>query len=1276
MNFRLGHAVAFTAALVAFASVLFLGAVLYNYFAGQLRVEIQSRNELVARASSGEVAAALRLPAEVLRHVAAQVDRRDPIIYTEAQLDLQVQRNNFFEAILLLDRDGNSIGVGTPPALSTHKAELRNLSMAFQDFYTQVLNQEVTYWSRIISSPITGQPTLTVSYDSGDDILVGYLNLGWLEQIAQRLELGGTVDIRFIDSDGVLFRAPDAQRALQRLNVNNISLISAALGGSEGTGQIDYFGTSLLATVVSVPSTRWVLMVSQRQDEAFAPLKELLRITVMAALIAMLGGALMAFWLSRKGTNSIVKLSEEVRRIALGDYLFRPSGGGFKEAQALRQDVQSMAASISLREKELTDTRDELRRMNEELEERVRARTDELLASQAALRQSEQLQDLLESSPVAVGISRRSDGKILFANRRSAEIFGYTPEEMYERQIANNWVVESQRDALLAVFDAGGTVSDQEVRFKTSSGEFFWGLLTWYHLRMDNQDCILYWIYDISEMKQVESQLSKAREDAEMAVRAKADFLANMSHEIRTPMNAVIGLSHLLETTRLETRQKDYLSKMQSASAHLLNVINDILDYSKLDSGRMQMESIPFSIEDVLGKACDIVRLQAENKGLELLIAHDWEMPLEASGDPLRLGQILINLMTNAVKFTDRGQIVVSVALVQSQADVAEYRFTVADSGIGMTREQIGTVFSSFSQADSSMTRRFGGTGLGLAICTQLVERMGGSISVTSELGKGSEFSFTVQLEHLQADSVDPGITDDSSPSLSQLEPPPRLLLLDDSPVSSAIYRSILSQFGAEVIALRDHTKVSSEVRRAQSGAKPYDLLLVNCQRIESEGIECLRDLCRELDENQLAVVLMVGSKTQTEVLEDRAFDRIRRVLLNPVSPSALFVALSEALESNDFGGAAQAMPLAGFSEALEGLAGARALVVEDTHVNQQVVRELLQINGLVVKVCGNGREALDALHKEPFDIVLMDIQMPVMDGYEATREIRKNTDWDDIPVVAMTAHTLAGDRERCIEVGMNDHIGKPLDPDILYQTLKRWIKPTGCVASTLPLTPTADAGQQRTSLSSSLPDYLPGIDLSQALNRVAGNRELLLRLLSDFYLDYRDTVRDLMAMLSQGDSQQAARLVHTIKGAAGNLGGERVVQCAQRLLQRWGDKAAGEGDSSEDVTALVNALNEMFRGLSVLSSTSKDESGGEQAPMELDAEQALVVMEKLQPLLRQSSSRSNKVLNELRTALAGNFADQFAVLHQQVSNYEYELAAQTLADMMLQVQAWELHNG
>ncbi|RRJ84261.1 response regulator [Aestuariirhabdus litorea] len=1250
MNLRLSHAVAYTASLVAFASVLFLGAVLYNFFSNQLKQSIEERNELVARASGGEVAAALRLPSEVLRQVADQIDVRDPVIYSEAQMDLQVQRNGFFEAILLLDREGNSVAVGTQPSLSRYKNELRDLSMAFQDFYTQVLGGNTTYWSRIISSPITGQPSLTVSFDSGQEVLVGYLNLEWLEQIALRLELGGTVDIRFVDSDGVLFRAPDTERALQRLNVSNIPLIAQALDGQEGTDSVTYFGQSLLATVVNVPSTRWVLMVSQSEAEAFAPLEELLRITVMAALLALVVGGLIALWLSRRGTNSIVRLSQEVRRIADGDYLYKPASEGFIEARALSRDVQSMAASIAQRERELTDARDQLYQTNEQLEERVRARTEELLDSQAALRQSEQIKSLLESSPVAVGIYRRGNGQVLFANRRNAELFGMTVPEVYKHQVSDNWVHESQRQRLLARFDTGKDIADQEVQFKRRDGGHFWGLLTWYHLEMEGHKCILYWIYDITEMKRVEAELERARQDAEMAARAKSDFLANMSHEIRTPMSAVIGLSHLLENTQLDGRQKDYLTKMQNASDHLLSVINDILDYSKLESGLMKMESIPFRIDEVLDKACDIVRLQSEGKGLELVIAHDWGMPQDVVGDPLRLGQILINLLTNAVKFTERGQVIVSVALMGRESGRSEYRFKVSDSGMGMTQQQIGQVFSSFSQADTSTTRRFGGTGLGLAICSQLVERMGGSISVTSELGKGSEFTFSVQLASQEAN------TEGTDADAELLEGEPRVLLMDDSPVSSALFKSIISQFGAEVVSLKEPGKISPEIKRANSGANPYDLLLVDCRQLDNEGVGCLRELLGDMEETPIPVVLMSGSRVQPEILEDPSFIRIRQVLLKPVSPSTLFNALRETLRGTWSSRDKQAMPLAGFSQTLDGLAGARALVVEDTHVNQQVVRELLEINGLVVRVCGDGREALQALQEEPFDIVLMDIQMPVMDGYEATREIRKNPAWRTLPVVAMTAHTLAGDRERCLEAGMNDHIGKPLDPDRLYQTLKRWIEPQLQLGK---VTRPPKARQVEGEVE--LPDYLPGLDLDQALNRVGGNRALLLKLLLEFYRSYQRTGAELLERVDAGKQDEAARLVHTIKGAAGNLGGGRVVSCSEDLLRRWKNEGSSLEDTREEVTALVNAINEILRGLARIK-----EPAPETLPQgELRVDETLSLMRTLERQLQQSNSRARDTLSDIRRALGGHFAERFTLLQDQVDNYEYELAAKTLADMI-----------
>ncbi len=1242
---RFSHTVALISAFVALFSVLFLSAVLYNYFALELKSEIEVRNELVARSMSGQVSSELNLPVEVLSILADQVNVSDPVMNTEALLDRKIEKHSFFEAIFLLDREGNDAALGTLPELSMYKEELRNTSMVFQPFFTEVVGQEKLYWSQVISSPITGAPSLTLSMDTGNGVIVGYINLRWLEDIARGLEQSGKVDIRFIDSNGVLLRDPDQDKVWQRINVANIPIVQLALTGEERTGQFDYFGETMLGSTVSIPSTQWVLVVSQGYEQAIAPLSALLRIAIYSAIFSVTGGILLALFLSRTGTRSIVRLSGDVRRIASGDYLFKPAAGGYIETRDLSLDVQDLAASISQRETELKKAEEQLRKINEELEARVESRTAELLESQAALSHTEELLELLEASPIAVGIVRNKDGKIVFTNTRSAEMLGFSRDEMLKSGIDQSWLSSGEWARLQGIFQQKGAIDNEEFRFSTASGEELWGLLTWSHVELAGERCSLYWVYDVTGLKNIESALIEARVEAETATRAKSDFLANMSHEIRTPMTAVIGLNNLMELTKLDQRQQEYLEKIQNASAHLLSVINDILDFSKLDSGRMRLESLSFRIDEVLDKACDIVRLQAEKKGVDVLVCHDWDMPVDVFGDPVRLGQLLINLVNNAIKFTDRGSVIIEVEKISEANNHAKYQFSISDTGIGMDEQQQKEIFHSFSQADSSITRKFGGTGLGLAISKQLAEVMGGDITVSSKRGEGSVFQFQVQLE-ISADVV-------SQQKVKYLAHNYRVMLVDDNPVSNKILQRILLQFGAGVIAFDQHEFALQALLDGEQNNTPFQLLILDCHLLERKGIEFLRKLRSHAELLSLPVVLLVGSKSQPEILEGAIAATLNEILLKPVSPATLFNSVASAL------GEKPRLPRRLFSNTATGdflkdIAGARTLVVEDTHINQQIIRELLESNGLVVTLASNGQEALNELAQGSFDIVLMDIQMPVLDGYEATRRIRSNPEWADLPIIAMTAHTQESDIARCEQAGMNGHLAKPIDRELLFRMLGKWVDSVEVLA--------VNEKNNIVSDEEYLPEDMPGVDLTDALHRVSGNRSLLGKLLREFYLGYRDTGSKLQQLLANDNKSKAMQLLHMLKGAAGNLGVSQVSQYAERLMQGWDQEA----DKEELFARLLTAMNEVNRGLATYTEAYRSAYAC-QADTEnevigqFDASLSFSLLQDLDVLVKQRNSRARSLLDDLAVAFAGEYQAQFALLQDQVTNYDYNMAGDTI---------------
>ncbi|MGM9489294.1 response regulator [Ideonella sp. YS5] len=530
-------------------------------------------------------------------------------------------------------------------------------------------------------------------------------------------------------------------------------------------------------------------------------------------------------------------------------------------------------------------------------------------------------------------------------------------------------------------------------------------------------------------------QLERAQHAAEVATRAKSEFLANMSHEIRTPMNAILGMSYLALQGGLDARQRNYVEKVHGAAESLLGVINDILDFSKIEAGKLEIETVAFQLGDVLDQLANLVGMRVEEKGLELLFALPPDLPGDLMGDPSRLGQILLNLVNNAVKFTERGEVMVAVRPVERTAERVTLRFEVRDSGIGMTAESRERLFQPFTQADASTSRRYGGTGLGLAICRHLVQSMGGEIGVESEPGRGSCFHFTLPFR-LQAGTH-------PVPEAGELRGT-RLLVVDDHPPTRELLCALAESLGFEAESAGDGQAALAAVARADAAARPFRLVLLDWRMPGMDGIECLARLAQTGGHHGQPTVLMITAFSR-DLAERELHGRhlqVAALLTKPVTPSALLDACLGALgrPAAYAGRSEQRQELLQTRQA--SLAGARILLVEDNTINQELACDLLDGAGIVVTVAADGREALGALERESFDAVLMDCQMPVMDGYEATRALRQRPGLKDLPVIAMTANAMAGDREKVIAAGMNDHVAKPIHVDELFETLVRWVRP------------------------------------------------------------------------------------------------------------------------------------------------------------------------------------------------------------------------------------------
>ncbi|AOR79133.1 sensor histidine kinase/response regulator [Sphingomonas sp. LH128] len=744
--------------------------------------------------------------------------------------------------------------------------------------------------------------------------------------------------------------------------------------------------------------------------------------------------------------------------------------------------------------------------------------------------------------------------------------------------------------------------------------------------------------------------LRERTREAEEASRAKSMFLANMSHEIRTPMNAILGFCHLIGRTDLDPKQKDYVSKIGQAGMSLLRLINDILDFSKNEAGKLTLEANPFDVRNAVANQLQLVAGDAEAKRVRVTSEISRALPHRLMGDELRFNQVLLNLVSNAVKFSENGSVTVGLDIVAEVDDQFTVELQVRDTGIGMNAEQQAALFQSFSQADSSTTRRFGGTGLGLAICRQIVEQMGGSIRVESAPGQGSTFVARMQMAR-----------EDETAALEPAVPPQiralRVLAADDNSASRQVLQDIFAGWEIPLDLVASGDEALSAIRGADEAGHAYDLVLLDWKMPGMNGLQTVEAMQAMDHAAPLPRTLIVTAYGADSLLPGGTPAHVAAVLTKPIAPRALLETIIE-VASQDAGPAGDATPEDAPSVAAQ-FQGARVLLVEDNEINREIAIELLTQAGLVVDQAENGRIGCDRVQAANgnYAAVLMDVQMPEMDGIAATRLIRETWSADRLPIIAMTAHAHEEERQRCLNAGMNDHISKPVDPAMLMRTLERWLRPvaTGMpVATPAPVVVAAQAPVQDVVL----PETLLPFDLRAALLRVNGKASLLRKLIITFGETYANVGQDLRTHIAGGLLADARRLAHSLKGVAGSLELPDIQRSAAEI-----ERMLADGDALQAQSAIVDLETLLAPAVAAARSLTANRTAAAPATEgDRDMSAAAAARDELRGLLRRRSLGARASFGRYAAAIGLNDDERAAhPVNRALEKLDYDTAIDLL---------------
>ncbi|MFU8790095.1 MAG: response regulator [Methylobacter sp.] len=874
--------------------------------------------------------------------------------------------------------------------------------------------------------------------------------------------------------------------------------------------------------------------------------------------------------------------------------------------------------------------------------------TEEHAVQQALRDQQFYTRSLIESNIDAL-MATDPSGIITDMNQQMQTLTGRSREQLIGSSFKYLFTDPEQAEAGIKRVLSEKTLANYELSVRAPNGRetpVSYNASTFY-----NQNNILQGVFaavhDITDRKRLDqilqdknTELESATAIAEKASLTKSDFLSNMSHEIRTPMNAIIGMSHLVMKTQLTPHQRDYLTKIQSSSRHLLGIINDVLDFSKIEAGKLSVEYAEFELEKVLENVANLISVKVAAKGLELVFDVDHKVPSKLIGDSLRLGQILINYSNNAVKFTKQGEIAITIRLKEeTDADVLIH-CAVRDTGIGMSEEQIAHLFQKFSQADTSATREFGGTGLGLVISKKLAELMGGEVGVDSELGKGSTFWFTSRF--------DKSIGQQRKLTFDDGQLGKRALVVDDNESARLVLADLLVGMGFQVNQVESGEEAIAAVSGADVAHEPYEIVFLDWQMPGMDGIETLKQLKQLPLLSQIPSMMMVTAYGREEVIKSAEEAGFEDILIKPVSASLLFDSVVRIFGGVIDGSGTVSVTSSDSFEQLASISGARILLVEDNDLNQEVATELLRDAGFVVDLAENGQIALDKLKAADYDIVLMDMQMPVMDGVTATREIRKEPRFNTIPVVAMTANAMQGDRDICLAAGMNDHIAKPIEPEDLWLALLKWIKPQHPQAVSTKRLP-------QTEQDTDLPFTIDNLDTTSGLRRVLGHKLTYLSMLNKFVAGQKNATENISKALDTNDWASAERLAHTLKAVAGNIGANDLPRLAESL-----ETAIRERHPAHEIEHWLTRLHKPLQNI-ITQLEQKLPHKQVEATIVVDKDQLKATCEQLDKLLADDDAEALDVMRANASLLHSAFPNDYDKIDAGLRALDFDAALAAL---------------